>query len=356
MDKTGEAVKRGEPLLEIYSPELVSTQQEYLTALRNYQLLKDSSIPEARQGAKDLLEMTEKRLLNWDIGQAQIDQLEKTGEIRKNLVLYAPADGIVTQKEITAGAFVEAGMTLFKIADLSTVWVLAHIFEYELPFVRLGQTAHIESPYLPGEKLQGKVTFIYPYLNEVARDIQLRIEVPNPGLRLKPEMYANIAIASELSGKRVAIPEEAVIRSGKREIVFLDLGQGKFLPREVQTGVSGEGDMVEIRQGLKPGEKVVVSAQFMLDSESKTQEAIKKMLQIKQASMVSEKPVKQEKTKVIEKRNPQGNLNLTPDKKAHTADQVYTCPMDEHSHILQVGPGDCPECGMDLVPMETHKR
>jgi Cu(I)/Ag(I) efflux system membrane fusion protein/cobalt-zinc-cadmium efflux system membrane fusion protein len=297
VDKTGEAVKRGEPLLEIYSPELVSTQQEYLTALRNYQLLKDSSIPEARQGAKDLLEMTEKRLLNWDIGQAQIEQLEKTGEIRKSLVLYAPADGIVTQKEITAGAFVEAGMTLFKIADLSIVWVLAHIFEYELPFVKLGQTAHIESPYLPGEKRQGRVTYIYPYLNEVARDIKLRIEVPNPGLKLKPEMYANIAIASELSGKRVAIPEEAVIRSGKREIIFLDLGEGKFLPREVQTGVSGEADMVEIKQGLKPGEKVVVSAQFMLDSESKTQEAIKKMLQIKQASMVTEKPVKQEKTK-----------------------------------------------------------
>jgi hypothetical protein len=204
------------------------------------------------------------------------------------------------------------------------------------------------------------VTFIYPYLNEVARDIQLRIEVPNPGLRLKPEMYANIAIASELSGKRVAIPEEAVIRSGKREIIFLDLGEGKFLPRDVQTGVSGEGNVLEIKQGLKAGDKIVVSAQFMLDSESKIQEAIKKMLESKQATptqaSVSVKTEKKSEEKEEMQPKP-GNLNLTPDKKAHSAEEAYTCPMDEHSHILQVGPGKCPECRMKLVPStETGRK
>lgn len=357
VDKTGEPVKKGQPLLEIYAPELVSTQQEYLTALKNFQQLKDSPFPEAQRGAADLLETSKRRLLNWDISEAQIDQLEKKGEVKKTLVLYSPADGVVTEKNVTDGAFVEAGSDLFKIGGLSTVWVLAHIYEYELPYIKLGQTAFIESPYFPGEKLQGRVTFTYPYLNEMTRDVKVRIEVPNPGLKLKPEMYANVTIASELSGKRVVIPEEAVIRSGKRQIVFLDMGEGKFIPREVVTGVSGENHVMEIKQGLMPGEKVVVSAQFMLDSESKTQEAIKKMIQMKKESPVTkEKADPQPEEKEMEQGHQHTNLNLTPDQKAHWAEEVYSCPMDEHSHILQVGPGDCPECGMKLVQVEQTGR
>src|SRR5574341_740718 len=368
VDKTGELVKKGQPLLEIYAPELVSTQEEYLIALKNFQNLQSSSFPEAKKGAEQLLKSTKRRLLNWDISEEQIDRLEKTGEVKKNLVLYAPANGVVTEKMVTDGAYVEAGMNLFKIADLSTVWVLAHIYEYELPYIKIGQKASIESPYFPGEEIEGKVTYIYPYLNETARDVQIRIEVPNPRLKLKAEMYANVIIASELSGARVVIPEEAVIRSGKREIVFLDLGEGKFLPREVVTGVSGEGHVIEIKQGLMPGDRIVVSAQFMLDSESKTQEAIKKMLEMKQVGSNSTHPVEGKKKKKEMKENHQhSNLNLTPDKKANSAEEVYTCPMAEHSHVLQVGPGDCPECGMKLVqstqtgrkvyscPMEEHR-
>jgi len=358
VDKTGELVKKGEPLLEIYAPELVSTQEEYLIALKNYQNLKDSSFPEAKKGAEQLLESTKRRLLNWDISDEQIERLEKSGEVKKNLAFYAPASGVVTEKMVTDGAYVETGMNLFKIADLSRVWVLAHIYEYELAYIKIGQKAEIESPYFPGEEMEGKVTYIYPYLNETARDVQIRIEVPNPGLKLKAEMYANVFIASELSGERVVIPEEAVIRSGKREIVFIDLGEGKYLPREVVTGVSGEGHVIEIKQGLMPNDRIVVSAQFMLDSESKTQEAIKKMLEMKQVSSVTAEPAKKESQKMEKKENHQySNLNLTPDKKANSAEEVYACSMDEHSHVLQVGPGDCPECGMKLVPStETGRK
>jgi Cu(I)/Ag(I) efflux system membrane fusion protein/cobalt-zinc-cadmium efflux system membrane fusion protein len=366
VDKTGEIVKRGQPLLEIYAPELVSTQQEYLLAVKNYEYLKESAFSEAKRGAEQLLESTRKRLLYWDIALEQIERLERTKEVQKTLTLFAPADGVVTEKNVTDGARMEAGMDLFKVAGLSMVWVLAHVYEYELPYVQIGQKAFIESPYLPGDKREGKVTYIYPYLDQTARDVKVRIEVPNPGLKLKPEMYTNVSIASELSGEKVVIPEEAVLRSGKREIVFLDLGEGKFMPKEVVTGVSGEGNVVEIKQGLSAGDRIVVSAQFMLDSESKTQEAIKKMLETKQTSVTTKEPVKEESAEMKEEKHQQGNLNLTPDKKAHSANEVYTCPMEEHSHILQVGPGDCPECGMKLIssteagrkvyscPMEEH--
>jgi Cu(I)/Ag(I) efflux system membrane fusion protein len=378
VEKTGDLVKRGEPLLEIYAPELVSTQQEYLTALKNYQLLKDSPYPEARKGAEELLKSAKQRLLYWDISEAQIDQLETSGEIKKTLTLYSPASGVVTEKNVIQGAFVNSGSDLFKIADLSTIWVLAHIYEYELPYVSIGQTAQIELAYIPGEKFSGRVSYIYPYLNEMTRDVKIRIELPNPELKLKPEMYANVIIASELSGKRVVVPEEAVVRSGKREIVFVDMGAGKYSPREVVTGASGEGNVIEIKKGLMPHEMVVVSAQFMLDSESKTQEAIKKMLKSREqqqelgAGDLSQSPPEMQKTMdrspgAKEETQPppsiqkpeehkQGNLNLTLDKKANSAEEVYTCPMDEHSYILQVGPGNCPECGMKLVPITQTGR
>jgi Cu(I)/Ag(I) efflux system membrane fusion protein len=355
VENTGDLVKKGQPLLEIYSPELVSTQQEYLTALKNFEQMKNSPYPEAKKGAEELLKSAKQRLLLWDISEEQIDKLEKSGEVKKTLILYSPANGVVTERDVTAGAHVEAGSDLYKIADLSTVWVLAHIYEYELPYVKLGQAAEVELSYFPGEMFSGKVSYIYPYLNETTRDVKVRMELPNPDFRLKPEMYANVIIASELPGKRVVIPEEAVIHSGKREIVFVDLGGGKYSPREVVTGASGEGNVVEIKQGLMPDEMVVVSAQFMLDSESKTQEAIQKMLKSREQGPAASGQTQPPPTTKPEEHK-HGNLNLTPDKKAHSAEEVYTCPMDEHSQILQVGPGDCPLCGMKLVPITQTGR
>ncbi len=366
VENTGDPVKKGQPLLEIYAPELVSTQQEYLTALKNFQQLKDSPYPEARNGADELLKSTKQRLLYWDISDEQIDKLEKSGEVGKTMTLYSPVTGIVTEKNVTAGASVDMGSELYKIADLSTVWIQAQIYEYELPYIKTGQTAHIELSYFPGETFTGKISYIYPYLNEMTRDVKVRIELPNPDFKLKPGMYANVTIASDLPGKRLVIPEEAVIHTGKRDIVFVDAGEGKYSPREVITGATGEGNVVEIKQGLMPDEMVVVSAQFMLDSESKTQEAIQRMLKSKEQQGMGTRDSTSYPPEMKGENNTQANMNMTPDKKANTATEVYTCPMDEHGHVLQVGPGDCPECGMKLVqitkmgrkvytcPMEEH--
>ena len=372
VENTGDPVKKGQPLLEIYSPELVSTQQEYLTAWKNFQQLKDSPYPETRQGAEDLLKSTKQRLLYWDISEDQIDQLEKSGEVKKTMVLYSPANGVVTEKNVIEGTAIKTGSELYRIADLSRVWIQAKIYEYELPYIKIGQTAQIELSYFPGEVLSGKVSYIYPYLNQTTRDVKVRIELPNPELKLKPEMYADVTIASTLPGKSLVIPEEAIIHSGKREIVFVDAGGGKYSPREVVTGASGEGNVVEIKSGLMPNEMVVVSAQFMLDSESKTQEAIKKMLESREEKSVTsarmpDTAIQNANSNIstatlteTEKQNSvgyeAGNLNLTPNKMAHSASEVYTCPMPEHSYVLQVGPGDCPECGMKLVPIPQTGR
>ncbi len=372
VENTGDPVKKGQPLLEIYSPELVSTQQEYLTAWKNFQQLKDSPYPEARQGAEELLKSTKQRLLYWDISEGQIDQLEENREVKKTMILYSPANGVVTEKNVIEGTAVNIGSELYKIADLSTVWLSAKIYEYELPYIKIGQTAQIELSYFPGEVLSGRVSYIYPYLNQITRDVKVRIELPNPELKLKPEMYADVTIESTLPGKRMVIPEEAVIHSGKREIVFVDAGSGKYSPREVVTGASGEGNVVEIKSGLMPNEMVVVSAQFMLDSESKTQEAIKKMLESREEKSVTSAQMPDTSVQNVnsnistnaltetEKQNSagheEGNLNLTPNKMAHSADEVYTCPMSEHNYVLQVGPGDCPECGMKLVPIPRTGR
>lgn len=356
VEKTGDLVKKGQPLLEMYAPELVNTQQEYLIALKNYQQVKDSPYPEARKGAEELLAASKQRLLYWDVGEGQIDDLERSGEVKKTLVFYSPAEGVVIEKHVTAGAFVESGSDLYKIADLSTVWVLAHIYEYELPYVKMGQSAKIELSYSPGEMYHGNISYIYPYLNEITKDVKVRIELPNPDLKLKPEMYANVTIVSQLPGKRIVVPEEAVIHSGKREIVFVDVGGGKYSPREVVTGASGEGNVVEIKQGLRVNEMVVVSAQFMLDSESKTQEAIKKMLEAKEETPTSIKPPESQSPMHMPAENAEGNLNLAPQKMVLSTEEIYTCPMDQHSHIFQVGPGDCPECGMKLVPIAQTGR
>jgi RND family efflux transporter MFP subunit len=363
VNTTGEMVEKGQPLLEIYSPELVSTQEEYLTSLKSYQELKDSPYEEARKGALELLNSTLKRLEYWDIDKDQIENLERNKEIKKTLTLYSPTIGVVLHKNAIEGAYVKAGSDLFRIADLSTVWVLAHIYEYELPYIKLEQKAQISLPYLPGESFEGKVTYIYPYLDQKTRDVKIRLELPNPGYRLKPDMYADVVIESKLSGERILIPEEAVIRTGKREIVFVDMGGGKYAPREITAGVSGEKGVVEVKSGLLPGETIVVSGQFMLDSESKTQEAIQKMIKAKMDVSPETEPHKHsisETTKLTER--PEythaevENLNLTPEKKADFAAEVYTCPMEEHSHILQVGPGKCPECEMELVPITETGR
>lgn len=278
----GEDVKKGQLLFDIYSPELVTAREEYLLALEQYNSLSDSSYSRIREGARRLLEASRTRLQYWDLTDKQIEQIAKTGKIRKTLAIFSPATGIVTKKNAFKGHYVKAGELQYEIVDLSTVWVDVDVYEYELPWVRKGMAADMELAYIPGKRLNGRVLFIYPYLDTKTRTARLRLEFPNPGYQLKPGMYANIYLKSVFAKDSLVIPQEAVIDSGVRKIVFVAIGKGKFQPREVNIGLEGNDDEFQVLGGLKEGEEIVLSAQFMLDSESRLREAVQKMLDLRQ--------------------------------------------------------------------------
>jgi RND family efflux transporter MFP subunit len=283
VDETGQMVKRGQPLLELYSPKLVSAQQEYLLALRNRAALKDSSFSEIAAGGDRLLEAARQRLRYWDISDRQIRQLEKTGQVRKTMTLYTPNQGVVTMKMAMPGQFIKAGQELFRIGDISRVWVFADIYEYELPWIGVGQEADVVLPFADGQTLKAKIGYIYPYVEPKTRTVKARLEFPNPGLELKPDMYVNVRIQAREVKNVLAVPAEAVLNSGEKQTVFVALGDGKFEPRQVKTGVQDQEGYIEITQGVLEGETVVTSAQFLFDSESKLREAIQKMLEPKKA-------------------------------------------------------------------------
>ncbi len=281
VERTGDFVRQGQPLFEIYSPELVATQEEYLLAYKNQRRLAESEFKEVSFGAQSLLGATRQRLKFWDINKNEIEQLERTGKVRRTLTIYSPASGVVVHKNAIEGSYTKAGMDLFRIADLSTVWVYAHIFEYELPWIKAGQKVQMDLPYMPGRQFEGKVDYIYPYLDPKTRDVKIRLVFDNPAVELKPQMYANITIESKAGENELVIPSEAIIRSGKRNLVFIDLGNGKFRPQDVIIGPEGEDAMIKVLTGLEAGQRIVTSAQFLLDSESRLREAIQKMLETK---------------------------------------------------------------------------
>ena len=272
VDFTGAPVKKGAPLLTLYSPELVSTQEEYLAALRARQELAASPYPEVAASGNALVESARRRLRLWDISEEQIRELEQTGQVRKSLTLYSPYSGIVLEKMAFKGMRVEPGMALYKLADLTVVWLIADIYEYELPLIRLGQQASINLSYLPGEAFTGKAVFIYPYLDAQTRTARVRFEFANPRGTLKPEMYAGVEITIRL-GDKVAVPEGAIIDTGIRKVAIVEKGAGYFEPRDVKLGTKA-GDYYEVLDGLKVGERVVTSANFLIDSESKLKEAV----------------------------------------------------------------------------------
>jgi Cu(I)/Ag(I) efflux system membrane fusion protein/cobalt-zinc-cadmium efflux system membrane fusion protein len=278
VNQTGQMVRKGQPLLEIYSPELVAAQQEYLLALDSGRRLAESPFPEIADGARRLLDASRTRLSYWDISEKQIRELEQTRQLRKTLTLYSPYGGIVTEKKTFEGMRVMTGEELLQISDISSVWVNADIYEFEVPWVKVGQLAQVELSFAPGRVFVGKVSFVYPYLEPKTRTAQLRIVLANPGFELKPDMYANVRIETEPVANVLAIPDHAVLNSGKGQTVFVALGEGRFEPRAVQTGVTNDEGYIQILSGLSEGEQVVTSAQFMLDSESKLREAIQKML------------------------------------------------------------------------------
>jgi len=268
VDFTGQFVRKGDPLLSIYSPELLSTQEEYLLALSAKQDWSKSPFPEVAASGNLLAESSRRRLKLWDISDEQIKTLEETREPKKTLTLYSPFTGYVLEKMVTRGQFVDAGMALYRIVDLSVVWLIADIYE----LIQLGQQAAIQMAYYPGETFTGKAIYIYPYMEPQTRTAKVRFEFANPDRKLKPEMFANVEIRIQL-GNRLTIPEGAVIDTGIRKVVIVDRGSGYFEPREVKLGVKA-GDFFEVLGGLKLKERVVTSANFLIDSESKLKEAI----------------------------------------------------------------------------------
>lgn len=276
----GDQVQQGDPLLEIYSPELVTTQQEYILALRNFELVSKTAVASIKEDAQELLASTRKRLEYWDIPESEIERLAQTGEVKKTVTLTAPSTGIVIERNAMEGAYVDAGEDLFSIADLRTVWVHASFYDNEVPWITDRQRVEMQLSYLPGKTYTGIVSYIYPYLRERARDVHVRLIFSNPNLDLKPGMYANVQLEGRVIPDAVVVPSEAVIRSGARAIVFLVQGEGRFEPREIITGEEGglNNNYIRVLQGLQGGEEIVISAQFMLDSESRLQETIQKML------------------------------------------------------------------------------
>jgi Cu(I)/Ag(I) efflux system membrane fusion protein/cobalt-zinc-cadmium efflux system membrane fusion protein len=279
VNETGQVVKKGAPLLEIYSPALVSAQEEFLLARNNNITLAESPFPAIADGAKRLQDASRRRLKLWDISDRQIARLEKTGEVMNSLTLYAPYNGIVTMKMVREGQFIKSGMELLTLSDISKVWVYADIYEYEMPWVKVGQKARIILPYVGSEPIESTVSYIYPFVEPKTRTVKARFDIDNPDFVFKPDMYVNVRLESEPVADALTIPVEAVLHSGEKQTVFVALGDGKFEPRQVKTGMQNDDGDIEIVQGLLEGEHVVTSAQFMLDSESKLREAIQKMLE-----------------------------------------------------------------------------
>lgn len=268
----GDHVKRGQILFTIYSPDLVATQEEYLLALQSLRELGQSEFPEVARGAKELLEATRRRFELWDITEDHIRDLERTGEVLRTLPIHSPITGTVLKMEARAGTFVTPGTELYMIADLSHVWILADIYEYELPLIRLGQKARVTLSYDPGTVLTGRVGFIYPTLDPETRTAKVRFEVANPREKLKPSMFANVELNIPL-GTRLAIPRDAVLESGERQLIFIHHGGGRLEWRTVKVGIQA-GDWVEVLEGLKEGDHIVTSANFLIDSESQLKSAV----------------------------------------------------------------------------------
>jgi RND family efflux transporter MFP subunit len=278
VDFTGKYVEKGEPLFELYSPNLFAAQEEYMVTYRNLKRL-------SRNSEKNLLRSARQRLRYFDVADSEIRAMEKSGKIKKTVTIRSPFSGIVTLKNAEAGSHIKTGTTVYRIADLSRVWVETHIYEYELAWVSEGQEAEMTLPYLPGRAFHGRVAYVYPYLQPKTRDVVIRIEFENPDMVLKPDMYADIRI--KITGKEdgLIIPAEAVIRSGERNVVFVARENSKFTPRDVTLGLSLDDRKVQILTGLAPGEVVVTSGQFLLDSESKLKEAVQKMLEAKRVEV-----------------------------------------------------------------------
>jgi Cu(I)/Ag(I) efflux system membrane fusion protein len=278
IDKTGEQIDEDAILLSIYSPQLVTSQQEYLLALNNLDVLGESPYEEIQRGAEELVDSARERLELLDVPEHQIRELEQSRRVKKSLHIHSPFDGVIMNIGAREGQYVTPTTELYKIADLSRVWVIADVYENEVPWIQVGDPADMKLAAIPGRVFSGRVGYIYPYAEAKTRTIKVRLEFANPDLLLKPDMFADVTIYAQRTVDALVIPAEAVVRSGEREQVFVVRAPGKFEPRTVHTGVSSRG-LVQVLDGLEAGEEVVTSSQFLIDSESKLREATAKMLE-----------------------------------------------------------------------------
>lgn len=389
VDFTGKLVEKGQPLISIYSPELLQTQQEFLLARRGREELAESTFRGAINASESLFQAARKRLELWDISEAQINDLEKSGKPIKALTLYAPTEGFV----LTRNAFPKQRVTpeteLYAIADLSTIWVLADIYEYEAPEIKVGQTVNVTLSYYPGRTFRGKVTYIYPQLDSATRTLKVRVELPNPDFTLKPDMYANAELKIDY-GKRLVVPQEAVLDSGSEQTIFIAHEGGYFEPRKVQLGAKVDNQFI-VLGGLKAGERVVTSANFLVDSESKLKSAAGGMgmpgmshggggAAGEKKAMPKEGPPTPQadhsqhqpgatpvpQTKVEDHSQHQQKSTPTPTPKTQAPDHsqhqakparkvlYWYDPM--HPTYKSDKPGKAPDCGMDLTPKYADEK
>ncbi|MCH8052927.1 MAG: efflux RND transporter periplasmic adaptor subunit [Planctomycetes bacterium] len=360
VDETGQFVDKGQPLFDVYSRELYSAQKEYVAAIDGLERMHQSTLPYAREEQTRLIDAALTKLQFLDVTNEQIEALKQAKTIQKILTIHSPSRGIVTDKMALQGMYVKPGMQLYTIADLTRVWVYVDIYEYQLPWVRVGQTAEMALPYVRGKKFVGTVVYIYPYLEKQTRVVKVRLEFDNPTLDLKPGMFANVTLSADLRRDALLIPREAYIDSGTRQLVFVDRGEGKFEPREIQVGVEAEDGMVEVLYGLDEGEIVVTSGQFMLDAESKLKEAIAKMMEAERALTTKRTPDTEGEEADGEKHD-HAAMDAETQQPPMLADAAFACPMEEHpdeSDPKEQGAyfsseaGSCPWCGMNLKPSE----
>lgn len=272
----GQEVKKGEPLFTLYSPDLVSTEQEYLIALKGQKYLSATPYTDVSSEANSLLAATRERLRLWDISDAQIRDLAATGKVARTMTMYSPISGFVMTRNAYEQSYVTPQTDLYEIADFSKIWVYAEIFEDEAPYVHVGQRAQMQLSYSPGKTYYGRVKYVYPTVDPKTRTIKVRLEFPNPGYELKPNMYANVKLKINY-GMQTLVPSESVVNSGERQVVFVVKPDGYFEPREIKTGDQFDGE-VQVLAGLKPGEEVVKSGNFLIDSESRLGAAMQQMM------------------------------------------------------------------------------
>jgi len=271
VDATYRYVRKGEPLFTIYSPDLVATQQEYLLARQNQQQLKGSSVAGVSTGAASLANAAKERLAQWEVPQEEISKLESTGKVITDLTFNAPASGYITEKNVLPNMYVQPDTKLYTVADLSTVWVNAQVFQPDIGKIKPGDAAQITVDAYPGKTFSGRVDQILPQVDASTRTVRVRLVLANPQLKLKPGMYVNVVLKVPL-GRQLVVPASAVLQSGTKQVVFVNRGDGNLEPRQVMTGAR-VGDEFIVTKGMKPGESIVTSANFLIDSESQLQAA-----------------------------------------------------------------------------------